>query len=425
MKPVTLACAAALNVALVAGLASLSTPVQAVSVAQVITTTAQAYPSCLSYRVEGVCFFLRCIAWKCSIVTSLKVSHYVPDVVVSTYNNAANHPWTDLGKAVAGPSGSIGSGMMGSLLDQSAGGLDVPSTMTNFKSADAIANPAGMLTQMMSGENDSSGNSITFPNANELQKFYSQELPNIQSQWSSVPSNAMGGITDSAQKLMNAPNAIMGKINSVGSYLNNSQQSMDVSSVVNTSDSQGAFNEAAGSIKGMFSGGNAIFCPGGASYFALHYQSELDSTFWRGLLPLESLYPQTWIPGMGEVGSSAIQTWGSVYPRVGELVQAHPVKNSAVISERVASIIYKSAQPHIYAKVEPKGNFKYFNTTAKMWQMLHPKPATNCVQFGSNDSLALTSFGDAKTDPADGYSWNLWKHYICCQRRGVFLFSVP
>lgn len=425
MKPITLACTLALNAALGAGLASLTTPVHAVSVAQVITTTAQAYPSCLSYRVEGVCFFLRCIAWKCSIVTSLKVSHYVPDVVVSSYNDASNHPWSDLGKAVAGASGALGSGMMGSLLDQSAGGLDVNSAMTNFKSADAIANPAGMLTQMMSGENDSSANSITFPNANELQKFYSQELSNIKNQWASVPNTAANGLTDSVKKLMNSPNEILGKINSVTSSLSSSNQSVDVSNAVNTSNTQNAFGEAAGSIAGMFSGGNAIFCPGGASFFSLHYQSEIDAVFWRGLLPLDSLYPQSWIPGMFEVGSSAFQTWGSIYPRTGELIQAHPVKNSAVISERVASIIYKSAQPHIYSKVEPKGNFKYFDTTAKMWQMIHPKPATNCVQFGSNDSLSLSSFGDIKTDSADGYSWNLWKKYICCQRRGIFLFSVP
>ncbi len=145
------------------------------------------------------------------------------------------------------------------------------------------------------------------------------------------------------------------------------------------------------------------------------------------LSPVEMLYPDSWVPGIGEVGSGYTQTWGPTFPRTGEIIQAHPVKASAVLAERVKSIIYRSAQPHIYAKVELQGtkDYVYFNEDKAQWQMLHPNVWTSCEQFGTNDSLSLTSWGDAQTDSADGYSWNLWKHYVCCQRRGAFLFSVP
>jgi hypothetical protein len=67
------------------------------------------------------------------------------------------------------------------------------------------------------------------------------------------------------------------------------------------------------------------------------------------------IYPQAWVPGLGEIGSGYTQTWGNLYPRTGEIIQSHPVKASAVLAERVASIIYKEAQPHIYSRVQPSG----------------------------------------------------------------------
>jgi integrating conjugative element protein (TIGR03756 family) len=139
------------------------------------------------------------------------------------------------------------------------------------------------------------------------------------------------------------------------------------------------------------------------------------------------LYAQSWVPGLGEVGNGYTQTWGNVYPRTGELYQPHPVKASAVLAERVASIIYKSAQPHIYTKVTPTSSgYRYFNAGEKRkWQMLSPIAATKCVNFGTNDSLALTSWGDGQTDSADGYAWNLWQQYTCCRRRGAYLYSIP
>ena len=56
--------------------------------------------------------------------------------------------------------------------------------------------------------------------------------------------------------------------------------------------------------------------------------------------------------------------------------------------------------------------------------MLYPVN-TGCMSFGTNDSLSLTSFGDGRTSSHDGYVWNMWNRYDCCQRRGSYLFSIP
>lgn len=53
-------------------------------------------PDCLAYRVVGICYWLLCTPYGCSVETSVKVRHYVPDAVVSTYSNTGNNPWTEV-----------------------------------------------------------------------------------------------------------------------------------------------------------------------------------------------------------------------------------------------------------------------------------------------------------------------------------------
>ena len=128
-------------------------PAQAITTPGVVTGTATAFPSCLSYQVEGVCFFLRCKLVACWIETSIKISHYNPDVVVSTYNDPLRHPWVDIGNIVSKTMSTAGSSILGKVLDSSGGGLETSSAFTNYKSADAIGNPAGMLANMVAGGN--------------------------------------------------------------------------------------------------------------------------------------------------------------------------------------------------------------------------------------------------------------------------------
>lgn len=51
-------------------------------------------PDCLEYRVVGICYWLYCTPFGCSVRTSVKVRHYVPDAVVSSYSNTGeNRGW--------------------------------------------------------------------------------------------------------------------------------------------------------------------------------------------------------------------------------------------------------------------------------------------------------------------------------------------
>ena len=438
--------------------------------ASIMAATISALPSCLAYQVTGVCFFLLCTPFGCDIETSIKVQHSMPDVVVSTYNSSANHPWTDVGKGVATALKSAGDSMLGSLSDSSADTARESQEVVTFKSTDAIGNPVGAIL---------GGNwNFEIPDFQELMSFPSKELPKIMQQWAMVPVDVTNNTLEGARSMAMNPSSMLGEIGNLPSMFGgllgsfSSIGSFGVTAPGGGGAGGGANGGGAGSGAGgagsgggsgqpgtgqsssyqqmldqMYramedagaSGGNgsgsgnagmsSYICPGGSGMLSIQYHSDLDSLFWRGVIPLELLYPGSWVPGVGEVGNGLINTWGGGYPRTGELVQSHPRKSSAVLAHRTGSIIRQAAQPHLYKKLYPKGesNYVYFKAVVNpKWQPVYPNPEPTCISFGDNDSAALTSWGDYKTSSTDGYIWNLWHTYECCERQpGVFLFAVP
>ncbi|MGR5262349.1 TraU family protein, partial [Vibrio astriarenae] len=72
-----------------AGVASLlllsATGSYALNTATIVGSVAS--PDCLEYRVVGICYWLYCTWTGCTVRTSIKVRHYIPDAVVSSYSN--------------------------------------------------------------------------------------------------------------------------------------------------------------------------------------------------------------------------------------------------------------------------------------------------------------------------------------------------
>lgn len=423
-------------------------PAQAITTPQILGQTIAAMPSCLSYQVKGMCFFLFC-TWKgCTIRTSVRVSHYVPDAIVSTYNDPLMHPWIEVGKPLAAAMGTVGSAMLALPLDASGAYTSTAQherELATFKSADAIGNPAGMIMAVVSsGTLPNLPNVFGVPGLSQIMAFPTQELPKIQQQWLSVPQQVGNNVLAGAANLAKLPTDILNKISSLPATLGQLQSAIgNVGQLMQSGAQLGQIAMSAQQLLGIDLGPlqqianmasiaspgsplGSLFCPGSASAFTLHFQSDLDSYFWRDVIPVELLYPASWVPTLDEVSTSPmINTWGGRYPRTGHLVQTHPVKASAVYAERVGSIIKKKAQPHIYTPLTPGSGFRYFNQmTDTRWQMLSPVNS-GCHTFGTNDSVSLTSYGDGKTSSGDGYTWNMWNKYDCCQRRGTYLFSVP
>ena len=102
-------------------------------------------PDCLEYRVVGICFWLLCTYFSCSVETSVKVRHYVPDAVVSSYSNTGANPWVDV-QSMSQPNATAQAGGDGTTNENHENNL------AKFKNADVIGHPGGyVFSQFASG----------------------------------------------------------------------------------------------------------------------------------------------------------------------------------------------------------------------------------------------------------------------------------
>jgi hypothetical protein len=95
-------------------------------------------PDCLEYRVVGMCFWLYCGWSGCRVRTSVKVRHYVPDAVVSSYANTGENPWSEV-QAMSLPNPTAQTGGDGTT------NQDHENNLSRFKNADVIGHPGGLL----------------------------------------------------------------------------------------------------------------------------------------------------------------------------------------------------------------------------------------------------------------------------------------
>jgi integrating conjugative element protein (TIGR03756 family) len=186
------------------------------------------------------------------------------------------------------------------------------------------------------------------------------------------------------------------------------------------------------SLSGLVAG-VGLLCPSETLSFFPYFQSGLDALSWRQEVP-EIFYPASLIPGLHELGTWPLQTWGGVYPRTGWTTQAEEPKAAAINAQRAGDIVTRTGQPHVYVpvtgssssvKVWSPGPLVESDSSTGIWQMLVPELESSCDVFGTNDLASLTGWGGGRVDPDGDYVWNLWRPYQCCQRRGqFFLFDI-
>ncbi|ECA1950187.1 TIGR03756 family integrating conjugative element protein [Salmonella enterica subsp. enterica serovar Virchow] len=296
----------------------------AVTTASIVASSLS--PSCISWRVSGICYWLLCTPFGCKVKTSVKVTHFIPQAVVSAYQDQGKNPWSEMA-LVSGASGGAENAISGALAGLSAGGGESVSKLpgqrslhTRFKYADAIGHPATALT--------------------------------------------------------------------------------------------------GGQIPGYS-------CNSAATPLFPYFLSTLDSLVWRTGVP-ELVYPEALIPGRREVGSMASKNmWGNVYPRSGFVTQQDDYKAGAVVAQRVADIITRSGQIHVYRPLTGQRTPGYWppepvtentGTRNHKWQRLSPALSQSCAVFPDTG-------GNVAED--GNYAWSLWQPYSCCKRRGqTFLYST-
>ncbi|NAO28902.1 TIGR03756 family integrating conjugative element protein [Pseudomonas syringae pv. dysoxyli] len=102
-------------------------------------------PNCLEYRVVGICFWLLCTPFGCTVKTSTKVRHFIPELVVSSYATTGNNPWTEMATLSSPIDGAEG-----------GGNLIMPNThrdnLLRFKNVDGIGHPGGWAATQLASQ---------------------------------------------------------------------------------------------------------------------------------------------------------------------------------------------------------------------------------------------------------------------------------
>ena len=181
-----------------------------------------------------------------------------------------------------------------------------------------------------------------------------------------------------------------------------------------------------------------LICASSVTPFMPYYSTFTDAMTWRNFLPVDMLNPASWLPGMREIGTFPLNTWGSVFPRTGWATQQHGVKGAAVLSQRIADIITNPGQPRVYVPVPTGGIHTRAgaivwdpppamenSVLGGLWQLSAPfRGAAACTPFGLNDSVSPVSYGDGQTSSTSSYAFTLWRPYGCCKKLGLFLFAI-
>ena len=126
-----------------------------------------------------------------------------------------------------------------------------------------------------------------------------------------------------------------------------------------------------GTLSGVVAGVGLV-CASQTASFVPYFQSGLDAFAWRQELP-EIVYPASWIPGLREVGTAPLQTWGSVYPRTGWTTQAEEPKAAAVTAQRAGDIVTRAGQPHLYSPLT--GRARTVSACGRRARCSRPMPA--------------------------------------------------
>lgn len=215
-----------------------------------------------------------------------------------------------------------------------------------------------------------------------------------------------------------------------------------------------------------------------------YFSSTFDYVGWRMGMP-DRFTAAALIPGRREIGSRTTSnllgnTWGSVYPRFGKLLQHDDARAAAVMAQRAVDIVTREKQPHVYLPISgssernfdteqfqgsdgssnsndtdfssdglstgadteedqgplftdqstennegsestiggENGSQGASNEQTDKWQMFSPKNDDQCEPFGNNDS----TWTQGRTDESHQYAWNYWRRYECCvPGKGVYI----
>ncbi len=131
-----------------------------ITTAEILSKTAAATIACMQWTPIGLCFWLDCSFFGCGVKSSLKIGHYSPDLVVSSYNELGGNPWLEIRTTLGLAQKTAASSVLGALLPLpiDSAGNRTEGTAHNrdhknllFREADAIGHPQRFFSGFLPG----------------------------------------------------------------------------------------------------------------------------------------------------------------------------------------------------------------------------------------------------------------------------------
>ena len=127
---------------------------------QIVSKTAAATFACMQWSPIGLCFWLDCSLFGCNVRSTLKIGHYNPDLVVSSYNELGGNPWLEIRNTLGLAQKTAANGLLGALLPVPIGsaGNRTEGSVNNrdhknllFRETDAIGHPQRIFSGFLPG----------------------------------------------------------------------------------------------------------------------------------------------------------------------------------------------------------------------------------------------------------------------------------
>ncbi len=419
---------------LLALVAPAAVPDTTINTAGILSTTTESAIACAKWTVTGVCLWLKCTLAGCAVDTSIKVGHYNPDLVVSSYHNVGENPWTEI-RTVLGAAQQNAANTLVGTLSSSLAGLSLTAGGGNgsmgdeselghrlkYKEADAVGHPAAFL---LTAAAQTVGNFFCKPEVMPFFPYFTSAIDTVGwrygvpeqvypqalipgladvGRW---PINSWGPVYPRSGLLVQAegPKAAAVIAQRVGSIVTSpSEPHIYIYTGSNVSQLATASTGSAGTGTGGTgtSGGSSGGYGAGASRLA------------------------------GEMAVMGVQMNSTTAQFYNAYLSANALSGTISGIYRAAGLINGGAVANldgivslgIGQKVWPPGPLKVNSPQTGTWQMLAPTVDKQCAVFGQADFLRSWAAGRASSD--ERYAFALWRPYKCCQKRGqVYISSI-
>jgi len=163
---------------------AINTPVLAKDITTADIVESGVNEECINYCIVGICYFLLCTPVGCTINTSARIDHNLPDLVVTVYDEPEENPWIEYREIMGNAEVAAQEGILSSITGTPVSGGNLITAVTDidnklrFKEASVVGNPFIEITK-----NNFSGGYLCPSDASPYTPYFSSSFDYLGWRW--------------------------------------------------------------------------------------------------------------------------------------------------------------------------------------------------------------------------------------------------